>query len=146
VKIPVVLISMLLCGCFYGSEFIDGEELQQLAAKCGVSDFRINHENGADYLDLPAGTTNPDAVKTCIERSSNTGTMALVRVDESYLAPAVAAEIETVCGLSKGALTEKTSIPGDAMPKMTCAVEEARKRGVNFGFISNPVQPDAQTH
>jgi hypothetical protein len=28
------------------------------------------------------------------------------------------------------------------MPKLACAVEEARKRDVAIGFISNPVEPD----
>jgi hypothetical protein len=58
----------------------------------------------------------------------------------------LAAEIEAICELPKGALAGKAPIPGEAMPKMACAVEEARKRGVTFGFISNPVDPNAQTH
>jgi hypothetical protein len=65
---------------------------------------------------------------------------------EGQLPPALAAEIEKVCDLPEGALSGQASISEEAMPKMACAVEEARKRGVTFGFISNPVDPDAQTH
>jgi hypothetical protein len=65
---------------------------------------------------------------------------------ESQLPPALAAEIEKICDLPEGALSEQAPISEEVMPKMACAVEEARKRGVTFGFISNPVDPDAQTH
>jgi hypothetical protein len=54
----------------------------------------------------------------------------------------MAAELEDICGLPAGALTEKAPIPDDAMPKLACAVKEARKRDVAFGFITNPVDPD----
>jgi hypothetical protein len=52
-----------------------------------------------------------------------------------------AAEIEAICGLPRGTLNGQTPV-SDAMPKLACAVEEARKRDVAIGFISNPVEPD----
>jgi hypothetical protein len=58
----------------------------------------------------------------------------------------LAAEIEKTCDLPEGALSGQAPISEESMPKMVCATEEARKRGVTFGFISNPVDPDAQTH
>ena len=54
----------------------------------------------------------------------------------------MAAEIERICGLPAGALSGQTPV-SDAMPKIACAVEEARKRNVAIGFISNPVDPDS---
>lgn len=53
----------------------------------------------------------------------------------------LAAEIEGICELPAGALTGQASVP-DAMPKIACAVEEARKRNVAIGFISNPAEPN----
>lgn len=57
------------------------------------------------------------------------------------MSPEVVAEIEAICGLPAGALSGQASI-SDAMPKIACAVEEARKRDVAIGFISNPVEPE----
>ena len=64
------------------------------------------------------------------------------------LPPEVASEIEGICGLPAGALTGTSSVPDirEVAPRMACAVAEARKRNFNVGFISNPVDPDAQTH
>lgn len=64
------------------------------------------------------------------------------------LPPEVASEIEGICGLPAGALTGKAAVPDirEAAQKMACAVAEARKRNFDVGFISNPVDPDAQTH
>lgn len=59
------------------------------------------------------------------------------------LSAELAAEIEGICGLPAGALNGQTAVSDDAMPKLACAVEEARKRNVAFGFISNPVDPDS---
>ena len=57
------------------------------------------------------------------------------------MSPEVAAEIERVCALPAGVLSGQATI-SDAMPKIACALEEARKRDVAIGFISNPVEPD----
>ena len=57
------------------------------------------------------------------------------------LSPELAAEIEGICGLPAGALTKQVPV-SDAMPKIACAVQEARKRNVAIGFISNPAAPD----
>ena len=54
-------------------------------------------------------------------------------------------EIETLCGLPKGSLAGKAGTPSE-FSKIACAVEEAQKRNLNIGFISNPVDPNAQTH
>lgn len=56
------------------------------------------------------------------------------------------AEIERICDLPAGSLSGTTPIPNmnEGMPKIACAVEEAQKRGLNVGFISNPVDPNAQ--
>jgi len=61
---------------------------------------------------------------------------------EQGLTAELAAEIEGVCRLPAGALSGKAPVP-DAMPKIACAVGEARKRNVAIGFISNPVDPDS---
>jgi len=58
------------------------------------------------------------------------------------LSAELAAEIEGICGLPAGALSGRAPVPDDAMPKLACAQEEARKRNVAFGFITNPVDPD----
>ena len=58
------------------------------------------------------------------------------------LAPDMAAELEKVCRLPAGSLTGDNAISDDAVSKLACAVEEAQKRGVAIGFISNPVDPD----
>ena len=54
----------------------------------------------------------------------------------------MAAELEKVCRLPAGSLTGDNAISDDAVSKLACAVEEAQKRGVAIGFISNPVDPD----
>jgi hypothetical protein len=54
----------------------------------------------------------------------------------------MAAEIEGICGLPAGALSGQAPV-SDAMPKIGCAVAEARKRNVAIGFISNPADPDS---
>jgi len=62
--------------------------------------------------------------------------------DAQGLTAEMAAEIEGICGLPAGALSGQAPV-SDAMPKIACAVEEARKRNVAIGFISNPVDPDS---
>lgn len=54
----------------------------------------------------------------------------------------LAAEIESICGLPDGALSGSVAV-SDAVPKIACAVQEAEKRNVSIGFISNPVDPDS---
>ena len=61
------------------------------------------------------------------------------------LTPEVAAEIERICDLPSGALSGRAAI-ADAKQTIPCALAEAAKRNVTTGFISNPVDPDAQTH
>jgi len=63
-----------------------------------------------------------------------------VRVAQGMSAE-MAAEIEAICGLPSGALNGQTPV-SDAMPKIACAIEEARKRNVAVGFVSNPADPD----
>jgi hypothetical protein len=59
----------------------------------------------------------------------------------------LAAEIEGKCGLPAGTLTGQTLLSAasreDTMPKIACALKEARERNVNVGFISNPIDPGA---
>lgn len=60
---------------------------------------------------------------------------------DRQLTPELATQIETICGLPAGALTNGGIVP-DAIAKLSCAVQEARKHDVTIGFISNPVDPD----
>ena len=62
---------------------------------------------------------------------------------EQGLSAELAAEIEGICGLPAGALSRQTPVPDDAMPKLACAVTEARKRNVAFDFVSYPADPDS---
>jgi len=58
------------------------------------------------------------------------------------LSAELAAEIEGICGLPAGAFSGQVPVPDDAMPKLACALKEARKRDVELGFITNPLDPD----
>jgi hypothetical protein len=58
------------------------------------------------------------------------------------------AEIEDVCGLPAGSLRGEAVLPetNERPQKIACVMAETQKRNLKIGFISNPVDPNAQTH
>ena len=78
----ILSVPLLTCACFYGSEFLDGDELRELADGCGIKGYQITREDNVDYLDLPSGLADPAGAKTCVEKAAGQRGMALVRLDD----------------------------------------------------------------
>jgi hypothetical protein len=128
-----------------------------ITGKCRAAREMLKVEDG--YVTMIPGAEGDYEIATCVLKEIRaTGTTKFGFVGNGngsepqephqQMTPEQAAEIEALCELPVGALTGSTPIADirEAGPKIACALAEAQKRNLAVGFISNPVDPNAQTH